>query len=276
MKRPNILFAFADDWGRYASAYAAHQGERSLCALIDTPHFDRVAGEGVLFTNALVPAPSCTPCRSSILSGRYFWQTGLGAILLGAVWDRAIPSYPFLLRDAGYHIGFSYKVWSPGTPQDDPYGGTETRYQDCGDDFNRFSFRAAEWAGEAGGVEHAKRRLCDEARGNFRSFLADRNPEQPYRHPLPWRRLGDGHPVAGAIAGSRVRSGAQRLVHGRWPPSRQRSICPSAEHGPELAAKDLTDVVELLRADQGRAEAILAEAPRAVAPVLRRQATASL
>ena len=35
-------------------------------------------------------------------------------------------------------------------------------------------------------------------------------------------------------------------------------------------------MVELLRADQGRAEAILAEAPRAVAPVLRRQATASL
>lgn len=42
------------------------------------------------------------------------------------------------------------------------------------------------------------------------------------------------------------------------------------EHGPELAAKDLTDVVELLRADQGRAEAILAAAPCAVAPALRR------
>ena len=170
MKRPNILFAFADDWGRYASAYAAHHGERSLSALIDTPHFDRVAAEGVLFTNALVPAPSCTPCRSSILSGRYFWQTGLGAILLGAVWDRAIPSYPFLLRDAGYHIGFSNKVWSPGTPRDDPYGGTGTRYQDSGSDFNQFSFRATEWAGEAGGVERAKVRLYEEVRGNFRSF----------------------------------------------------------------------------------------------------------
>ena len=129
-----------------------------------------MAGEGVLFTNALVPAPSCTPCRSSILSGRYFWQTGLGAILQGAVWDRAIPSYPFLLRDAGYHIGFSYKVWSPGTPQDDPYGGTGTRYQDCGNDFNQFSFRATEWAGEAGGVEPARQRLCDEVRGTSGAF----------------------------------------------------------------------------------------------------------
>ena len=178
MRRPNILFAFADDWGRYASAYAAYHGERSLSALIDTPHFDRVAGEGVLFTNALVPAPSCTPCRSSILSGRYFWQTGLGAILQGAVWDRAIPSYPFLLREAGYHIGFSYKVWSPGTPQDDPYGGTGTRYQECGNDFNQFSFRATEWAGEAGGVESAKQRLCDEVHDflYIRNFAPDRWP----------------------------------------------------------------------------------------------------
>ena len=43
-----------------------------------------------------------------------------------------------------------------------------------------------------------------------------------------------------------------------------------AEYGAELAAKDLTDVVELLRADEGRAAAILADAPSAVAPALRR------
>ena len=178
--RPNILFAFADDWGRYASAYAAHEGEHSLNTLIDTPHFDRVAAEGVLFTNTLVPAPSCTPCRSSVLSGRYFWQTGLGAILAGAVWDRAIPSYPFMLQDSGYHIGFSYKVWSPGTPQDDPYGGKGSRYQNCGVDFRQFSIRATEWAEESGGIEPAKKRLYDEVRGNFQDFLDDRVPGQPF------------------------------------------------------------------------------------------------
>ena len=70
MHRPNIVFAFADDWGRYAGAYAQHEGAAGLNALIETPHFDRVAGEGALFLNALVPAPSCTPCRSSLLSGQ--------------------------------------------------------------------------------------------------------------------------------------------------------------------------------------------------------------
>ena len=59
-KRPNILFAFADDWGRYASAYRQVEGDSTPNALLNTPNFDRVAGEGALFTNAFVPAPSCT------------------------------------------------------------------------------------------------------------------------------------------------------------------------------------------------------------------------
>ena len=90
-RRPNILFAFADDWGRYASAYREIGRGPAVNAILDTPNFDRVAREGVLFTNALVPAQSCTPCRSSIVSGRYFWETGLGAILQCAVWDSSIP-----------------------------------------------------------------------------------------------------------------------------------------------------------------------------------------
>ncbi len=97
--RPNIVFAFADDWGRYASAYAAiDKGGPS--DIVNTPNFDRVAREGVLFTNAFVNAPSCTPCRSSLLSGQYFWRTGRGAILQGAIWDGDIPSYPLILQKA--------------------------------------------------------------------------------------------------------------------------------------------------------------------------------
>ncbi|RMG41469.1 MAG: hypothetical protein D6725_01335, partial [Planctomycetota bacterium] len=82
-RRPNVLIAFADDWGCYASAYAKYRG--GACKVVRTPHFDRVAREGVLFLNAFVAAPSCTPCRSAFLSGQYWWRTGLGAILQGAV-----------------------------------------------------------------------------------------------------------------------------------------------------------------------------------------------
>ena len=54
-KKPNILFAFADDWGRYASAYAKVDGVVAN-DVVRTPHFDRVAREGVLFKNAFVTA----------------------------------------------------------------------------------------------------------------------------------------------------------------------------------------------------------------------------
>ena len=89
----------------------------------------------MLFRNSHVNAPSCTPCRSSLLSGQYFWRTGRGAILQGAVWDSSIPAYPLLLKQAGYHIGKTFKVWSPGTPIDAPYGGGKYAYEKAGGRF---------------------------------------------------------------------------------------------------------------------------------------------
>ncbi len=177
--RPNIVFAFGDDWGRYASAYAALEGANSVNALIRTPNVDRVAREGVLFSNAFVTAPSCTPCRSSILAGRYFWQTGLGAILLGAVWDSSIPTYPLILEANGYHIGHTYKVWSPGTPRDEPYGGARTRYAPAGTRFCKFSSNATLDAPQLG-VEGAKQRLYAEVRDNFDAFLQARPAGAPF------------------------------------------------------------------------------------------------
>lgn len=113
--RPHIVMAFADDWGCYASAYAKHfPGTAS--EVISTPKFDSIARDGVLFTNAFVSAPSCTPCRSSLMAGQPFWRCDKASILLGAVWDFSLPAYPLLLEESGYRIGHTYKVWSPGRP----------------------------------------------------------------------------------------------------------------------------------------------------------------
>jgi N-sulfoglucosamine sulfohydrolase len=78
-----------------------------------TPNFDRIASQGVVFRNAFDNAPSCTPCRNALQSGQSFRRTGRGAILQGGVGDDRIPSWPLLLHDGGYHIGKSWKVWSP-------------------------------------------------------------------------------------------------------------------------------------------------------------------
>lgn len=179
-RRPNILFAFADDMGRYASVYAQADGPGTLNDVITTPTFDRVAREGVLFRNAFVTAPSCTPCRSSLLSGQYFWRTGLGAILQGAVWDAKIPSFPLSLKEAGYHIGKTYKVWSPGTPADAPYGGQQFSYAKAGSRFNQFSQNVTAMMRQGKSVDAAKQELYDEVLANFEAFLADRKPGQPF------------------------------------------------------------------------------------------------
>ena len=64
---PNILFCIADD------ASWAHVGAYG-CSWVRTPGFDRVAREGVLFTNAYTPNAKCAPSRACILTGRNPWQ----------------------------------------------------------------------------------------------------------------------------------------------------------------------------------------------------------
>jgi N-sulfoglucosamine sulfohydrolase len=179
-RKPNILFAFADDWGRYAGCYARSEGRRSLAALTRTPVIDKIAREGAMFTNAFVPAPSCTPCRSSVLSGRYFWQTRLGAILQGAVFDHEIPTFPVALKDAGYDVGFSYKVWGPGTPINDPYAGDGHRYQRAGNKWHYYSFIVQNNLDKGLEIDEAKKPLLDEVRSNLTEFLEARDDEKPF------------------------------------------------------------------------------------------------
>ncbi|MCW0484549.1 sulfatase family protein [Gaoshiqia sediminis] len=65
--RPNILFAISDDQSYVHTGFA---GSRFL----KTPAFDRVAREGVYFSNCIAGSPGCAPSRSTIVTGRYHWQ----------------------------------------------------------------------------------------------------------------------------------------------------------------------------------------------------------
>ncbi len=105
-KRPNILFAFADDWGM---PWASIFGDK----VVKTPVFDGIAKKGVLFTNAYVSAPSCTPSRAAILTGQYHWRLRSGANLGGDL-PAEFGVYPDMLEAAGYHVGMTRKGWGPG------------------------------------------------------------------------------------------------------------------------------------------------------------------
>jgi arylsulfatase A-like enzyme len=180
--RWNILFYFGDDWGRYASCYKGIDGRPDLNDIIRTPNVDRVAKAGIVFRNAFVNAPSCTPCRSSLLSGRYFFNCNLGAILNGAVWDSNIPSYPLMLVDAGYSIGKSYKVWSPGTPKDAPFGGQKYNYEEHGLQASHFSTNVEKEIKSGKSLAQARQMMYDEIRANFDDFLAAREKGKPWHY----------------------------------------------------------------------------------------------
>jgi arylsulfatase A len=128
-RMPNIVVILADDLG-YGDlgCYGATK--------VKTPNIDRLAREGMLFTDAHSPASVCTPSRYNLMTGRYCWRTWAGH---GTVWandplliEQGRTTVASLLKDAGYqtacigkwHLGFG----KPGTPDWDDL---------LGPDFNR-------------------------------------------------------------------------------------------------------------------------------------------
>ena len=109
-QRPNILFAIADDWGfGHASAYGAKW--------VNTPAFDRVAKEGILFSRAYTPNAKCAPSRAIILTGRYSWQLESAANHQN-VFPSKFGSYVEVLAANGYTTGYTGKGWGPGVAND--------------------------------------------------------------------------------------------------------------------------------------------------------------
>ena len=102
--RPNIVVFMADDW---SWPHAGALGD----PVVQTPNFDRVAREGVLFENAFVSMPSCTPSRLSILTGQHHWRLKEGDSLGGSLREE-FDVYTEILQAAGYRIGrFGKGVW---------------------------------------------------------------------------------------------------------------------------------------------------------------------
>lgn len=103
---PMILLLLADDW---AWPHASCLGT----PVVQTPTFDRLAREGVLFRNAHVAAPSCSPSRAAILTGQWHWRLEEGANLQAFI-PAKFAVYPDLLEKHGYFVGLAGKGYGPG------------------------------------------------------------------------------------------------------------------------------------------------------------------
>ncbi len=112
--RPNIVFILADDLG-YGDVESFG---RERCA-IDTPHFDRLAREGMRFTNAHAAASVCIPSRIALVTGRYPLRFGPGTRggpwgFLGLRLKKGAHTVARMLQRGGYRTGIVGK-WHLGT-----------------------------------------------------------------------------------------------------------------------------------------------------------------
>lgn len=97
-ERPNVLMIVIDDLNDWVGCLGGHPQAK-------TPHIDRLAKRGMLFTNAHCQAPICTPSRNSVLSGKLPSTTG--CYDLGQTYDRSqslvgVTSLPEYFAEQGY------------------------------------------------------------------------------------------------------------------------------------------------------------------------------
>ena len=107
-KRPNILFIMSDDHAYQAiSAYSDK--------LIKTPNIDRIAHEGMLFTNACVTNSICAPSRATILTGKHTHING--KIDNKMPFDTTQVTFPQLFQNAGYETAMYGKLHFGNSPK---------------------------------------------------------------------------------------------------------------------------------------------------------------
>lgn len=106
-ERPNIIFILTDD----------HRYDLLGCTgneIIQTPHLDKLAADGILFTNAHVTSAICTPSRASMFLSQFERKHGVnfnsGTSVAEDAWK---DSYPVVLRKNGYYTGYIGKNHVP-------------------------------------------------------------------------------------------------------------------------------------------------------------------
>ncbi len=104
-KRPNILFAISDDQSFPHTSFGGSK-------FVKTPAFDKIANEGIYFTNCYAGSPGCAPSRSTIVTGRHHWQNEQSGQHQSAWLKKYVP-FIDLLNKNGYATGLTRKGVGP-------------------------------------------------------------------------------------------------------------------------------------------------------------------
>lgn len=123
-ERPNVIILYADDMGVADVSYGDRQ------APIQTPNLDRLAAEGMRFTDGHSSSGICTPSRFALLTGQYHWRRfhGIVRAFEGPVFEPDDFTIAKMFREQGYrtgcfgkwHLGWDWDaIRKPGVTQDD-------------------------------------------------------------------------------------------------------------------------------------------------------------
>jgi arylsulfatase A-like enzyme len=141
-EKPNIIFIMSDDQG-YGDASCYNPGSK-----IPTPGIDRIAREGIRFTDAHSGSAVCTPTRYGLLTGRYSWRSRLQSGVMvtgdkkGSLIAPSILTVPGFLKQHGYHTALVGK-WHLGYHYQFPAGEHGLKRIETNKPYGKFSALAA-------------------------------------------------------------------------------------------------------------------------------------
>ena len=204
MRPPNFLVILTDDHG-YGDVSTYHKSD------VQTPHIDRIATEGMLFTSMRANCTVCSPSRAALLTGRYADRVGVPGVIRTrpedswGYFDPRVPTLADELKKSGYHTAIVGKwhlgLESPNTPNErgfDFFHGflgdmmeSYTTHLRHGNNYLRRNADVIEPAGHATdlfsawAVEYLRERAQQPERPFF-LYLAFNAPHFPIEPPAEW------------------------------------------------------------------------------------------
>lgn len=115
-EKPNVLFIAVDDLNDWVNCYGGYKGK------VHTPHIDRLAAEGVMFTRAYSPVALCGPSRTALLTGKHPYSSGIYRIpqhFRHIAETKDLVTLPQYFRQCGYTAIGAGKIFHG--PKDDSY-----------------------------------------------------------------------------------------------------------------------------------------------------------
>lgn len=168
IKRPNILFVITDD---QSYAHTSFAGSR----FVKTPGFDRVAANGIYFTNCYAGSPGSAPSRSSLVTGRHHWQNEQAGQHASSWMKKYVP-FVDMLDANGYYTGYTGKGVDPFQYARNEADSLWRKQNAAGKAYNKYKYKKntpsdPRTAQGIGLVDYYE---------NFRDFMQQRTDDQPF------------------------------------------------------------------------------------------------